>query len=60
MSTKPEDLLTKVEKQELLKLYQQLVKTENIKKPDDVESSITPLYNWLEGMFEHPQEPVLY
>ncbi len=56
MSTKPEEILSKEEKLALYLLYQKLVETENIKKPEDVESAITPLYNWLEGMFEHPME----
>ncbi len=58
MSTNPEDI-TKEQKLKLYYLYEQHKICAEIPKPADVEASITPLYNWLEGMFEHPTEDVL-
>ena len=57
MSAKPEIQLTSHQRTMLRFLYKALLETEDIDKPKDVEDSITPLYNWLEGMFEeHPEE----
>jgi hypothetical protein len=37
---------------ELYDLFQLLKATDDIPKPQEIEAAITPLYNWLESMFD--------
>lgn len=52
MSTPKDGEYTEEQIIALFDLFQTLKASNDIPKPSDVEESITPLYNWLESMFE--------